>query len=105
LSLYLPTLFAYSLFSFAFPHAGEVTIHVKHTSAIKHNDSVLSSFLCDFDQISSSCSWKKESRFDKPSRLEWRELPEERFPFTSYMIGLNPKPMHDLNSIMWSSRV
>lgn len=104
-SLYLSTLFAYSLFSFPFPHAGEVMVHVKHTSAIKHNDRVLSSLLCDFDQISSSCSWKKESRFDKPSRLEWRELPEERFPFTWYMIGLNSKPMHDLNSIMWSSRV
>lgn len=80
------------LFSFAFPHAGEVMIHVKHTSAIKHNDRVLSSFLCNFDQISSSCWRKKESRFDKPSRLEWRELLEESFPFTWYMIGLNPKP-------------
>lgn len=80
------------LFCFAFPHAGEVMIHVKHTSAIKHNDRVLSSFLCDFDQISSCCSWKKESRFDKPSRLEWRQLPEESFNFTWYMIGLNPKP-------------
>jgi hypothetical protein len=45
-----------------------------------------------FDWISSSFSWKKESGFDKPSRLEWSELPEECFPFTWYMTGLNPKP-------------